>query len=51
MATNQKQWDGIVKQLNVLVNELNQNHKQMTKLILNPKFEDNIISFFSKEEM
>ena len=37
---------GIVKQLDVLVNKMNQNHKQMTQLILNPRFEQSMISLF-----
>lgn len=37
---------GIGKQLDVLVNELNQNHKWMTHLITNLRFEQSMISLF-----
>ena len=42
----QSEIQGIVKQLDVLVIELNQNHKRTTQLISNPRFEKSVILLF-----
>lgn len=43
-------YNSVVKQLNMLVDELNQNHKRMTNPISNLKFELSVVSQFRREK-